>query len=147
MPARFRAQMRATHKRLEGEKVQRDEAKKEQREKQQAEKKQRCTDVVEYFDATYGRDATNLSMWRKLCEHVGISPEDSVSECTKALKKIFINIFDLVEARKEDSIAHVFPTKDELRDYSWEHDKIFPLKKAKKNPILKMLLIDMFLKL
>ena len=62
----------------------------------------------------------------------------------QALKSVFINIFDFVQARDDKVIPHRFPNKSALRTYSKKNHKIFPLAKAKESPILKVLLIEMY---
>ncbi|KAK5127116.1 hypothetical protein LTR85_008476 [Meristemomyces frigidus] len=139
MPANARARYRANRKKAVT-KANRRQLTKEERDA----RNRKIAKVVEYFNKTYGYDAENLPMWQLLCEHVGILPEPTIKECKEALKKIFLNIEDFVDARESGTEARKFATKQELRDYSISADKIFPLWEARQNGILKMLLIDMF---
>ena len=60
------------------------------------------------------------------------------------LKGSFVNIYDFVDAQKKSQTARMFTTDDALADYSIRNDKIFPLRRAKENPILRWMLIRIF---
>ena len=58
-------------------------------------------------------------------------------------KRVFINICDFVEAKRRPDDVFFFASRDKLRDYSLDTDRIFPLKAAKKDTVLHGILINM----
>lgn len=61
------------------------------------------------------------------------------------LKGTFVNIRDFVAAKEGDADADVrtFTSAKELSNYTRQSGKIFPLKIAKRNPILRWMLIEL----
>ena len=47
------------------------------------------------------------------------------------MRGIWINIFDLLDAKKTGTRVLRFPNLRALAEYSYENEKVFPLKKAK----------------
>jgi hypothetical protein len=60
------------------------------------------------------------------------------------LSRIFVNIVDLIEARRLGREPTIFPSRSALRQYSRETGKIFNKRRAKANGYLTALLIVMF---
>ena len=62
------------------------------------------------------------------------------------LKKYYVNIVDLVDARNGDRVMDkgVFDSRGKLSKYTIESEKIYPLYDAKANPLLKQFLIRAF---
>ncbi|KAK3655679.1 hypothetical protein LTR56_003328 [Elasticomyces elasticus] len=106
-------------------------------------KNKAVTNIIRYFDKTYGRDEDKLEIWQLLCVHVGIEPELSIMRCKMMLKRVFINIYDFVDAQEGGAPFVRFPTTVALSDYTWDWDKLFPLKRAKNQPVLKWMLIKL----
>ncbi|KAK5742483.1 hypothetical protein LTR17_003285 [Elasticomyces elasticus] len=107
-------------------------------------KNKAIVNIIAYFDETYGHDENKLETWQLLCVHIGIEPELSIKKCKAALREVFVNIFDFVAAQQSGRPFTRHPTANALRDYSIQNHKIFPLKKAKKSPVLRWMLIQMF---
>lgn len=56
------------------------------------------------------------------------------------LRKVYVNIFDAMEALKHDGTARRFSTLSELRSYTIDERKVIPRDKAKMGGALKDLL-------
>ncbi|KAI6841065.1 hypothetical protein KC332_g1136 [Hortaea werneckii] len=107
-------------------------------------KAQRNTAALAHFNMNYGVDETKLQGWQRLCEDVGIAPEDSIKQCKKALKTTFVNIHDLVAAKQQGKTPQRFPTRKALRDYIVATNKWFSKEVAKQNGFLRVLLIEVW---
>jgi hypothetical protein len=77
-----------------------------------------------------------------LARQAGLAlPEETSTTAARAeLKRVHINIFDLVEERFEP----VFPSVKELHTYTTKNGKIFPKAAAKKDGALKLFLRVLF---
>ncbi|KAK1807840.1 hypothetical protein LTR12_017808 [Friedmanniomyces endolithicus] len=110
----------------------------------------RYASIIEYFDATYESNQDKLAGWQLLCEHVGVTPGPSIVECKKvappppALEAVFINICDFVACMKGGPPFERFCSAGALRTYTISSGKVFPLRLAKKRPILRSMLIEIF---
>jgi len=62
------------------------------------------------------------------------------------LRKYYVNIVDLVDARNGDRVMDkgIFDSKSKLSKYTTESEKIYPLNEAKANALLKQFLIKAF---
>ncbi|KAK4997340.1 hypothetical protein LTR66_003222 [Elasticomyces elasticus] len=102
----------------------------------------RC--VAGKFTSHYGVDASRLEKWQEICHDCGIPVVlTSIKQCKKALKGLSINIYHLLEAKRDGRIPHRFPSKSALVKYMEEHpDKKFPLHSAKANEFLRVLLVE-----
>ncbi|OAG01425.1 uncharacterized protein CC84DRAFT_1228490, partial [Paraphaeosphaeria sporulosa] len=99
------------------------------------------------FDETYGTNYKDLEAWQHFCADVGIEPiPESIKKCKKALKKVFINIFDFIAVQKRLKPAppRRFRAVHELAHYSIESIKIYPLELAKKETFHRALLQVLF---
>ncbi|KAJ7030195.1 hypothetical protein C8F04DRAFT_1114195 [Mycena alexandri] len=100
----------------------------------------------EEFIRYFGSEEKGLDGWQGLCATVGIEEiPNSITQCKKVLRTVWVNIFDLVDAKSTGQPAKTHASADALRKYSMKKKKIFPKKAAKGNPFLKVLLIEMFL--
>ena len=100
--------------------------------------------LVLEFNAGYGTDITDINAWHSLCTVLRVDPlPDSVSQCRKIVKRIHVNIFDLVDVRSGAlpvAQLRLFQTQRQLRKYTKRRNKIFPKGDAKAGGILKYLL-------
>jgi hypothetical protein len=62
------------------------------------------------------------------------------------LKKYYVNIVDLVDARNSNRLMNegVFNSRNKLSKYIIESGKVYALGAAKSNPLLKQFLIQVF---
>ncbi|KAI6901991.1 hypothetical protein KC318_g9270 [Hortaea werneckii] len=107
-------------------------------------KAQRNQAAVLHFNVNYGANETKLQGWQRLCEDVGILPQDSVTQCKKALETTYVNIHHLVDAKKRGEHPRHFPSRKALSDYIRQTQSWFPKKVAKQNGFLKALLIEVW---
>ncbi len=56
------------------------------------------------------------------------------------LKKVWVNIYDLIDAVNANTTPRIFGSLAELRAYTLDEDKMFPKKEAKKGGPVKALL-------
>jgi hypothetical protein len=60
------------------------------------------------------------------------------------LEKVWVNIWDLLDAVKNDTLPPTkFREKQALIKYTRNNNKVFPLKKAKEGGPVRQLLVDM----
>lgn len=132
---------------------------KKTKEERQAEKLQVASVVVNFFDSTYGRNETRLDMWQQLCRDVGVEVGTSIANCKKVvrigswltvqlltclqnLQGIYLNIVDYVKAKEGGRAFRRFSSPRELSNYIKNNkSKMFPREEAKRNPILRWMLI------
>ncbi|KAK7533032.1 uncharacterized protein J3D65DRAFT_557942 [Phyllosticta citribraziliensis] len=110
------------------------------------------------FAHNYGTSASNLSGWQKLCEEVGEVPGNSMTQCKKTLKRLYINIVNLLECRHNFNKDHGehrpvpaagLPGLIKFSDYRsfsnyTKAGKIFPKSRAKADGLLKAFLREIF---
>ncbi|KAJ6505844.1 hypothetical protein C8R47DRAFT_1006339 [Mycena vitilis] len=97
------------------------------------------------FSHHFGRDEGRLAGWQALCTTVGVDDvPESIKRCKQVLRHIFVNIYDLLDAERTGQPVKKHASEDALREYSKKKKKIFPKAAAKKNPFLKVWLIEMF---
>ncbi|KAF7514064.1 hypothetical protein GJ744_004389 [Endocarpon pusillum] len=107
-------------------------------------KKQRARLVNQEFNAYFGSNLNNLAAWQALCKAVSITPiPSSVTQCKKLLKKVYVNIYDLIDAARLGEVARTFPSNQKLAAYT-RQNKIFPKREAKLNKLLKFMLRHIF---
>jgi len=103
------------------------------------------------FLSTFGVNVSSLQAWQSLCETIGVPEakegEDlplltSISACKKALKGVYVNLVDLVDAAMAGNvIPKKFSSQKELAKYIRKTGKFFPKSRAKRNPLLSRFLI------
>ncbi|KAJ7742038.1 hypothetical protein B0H16DRAFT_1423546 [Mycena metata] len=99
----------------------------------------------EEFTRHFGSDDKGLDGWQGLCATVGIEEiPDSITQCKKVLRTVWVNIFDLMDAKSTGQPVKKHVSAEALRNYTIKKKKIFPKKAAKGNPFLKVLLIEIF---
>ncbi|KAL2165125.1 hypothetical protein VTH06DRAFT_421 [Thermothelomyces fergusii] len=100
-------------------------------------KKKQARNIVQEFEAYFG--AGTLQDWQRLCRDVGLGGDlPSITQCRKAspadeqaLKKVNINIHDLLDAVKQGTQPQQFPSVRKLAEYTRRTGRIFPKGKAK----------------
>ncbi|EGN97646.1 hypothetical protein SERLA73DRAFT_56953 [Serpula lacrymans var. lacrymans S7.3] len=84
------------------------------------------------FNSTYGTDVHDYNSWKRLAEVLRISPvPDTISGCRKEIKKVFVNITDLVDTARTDKDVVLFSSEHELSRYTKKSKKFFPRNEAK----------------
>jgi hypothetical protein len=71
---------------------------------------------------------------------LGMDPTVSKTQARAALRKVHINLFDLIEERMKP----VFGSVRELRAYTLREKKVFPKAAAKEGGVLKVFLRKLF---
>lgn len=83
------------------------------------------------------QDLDTLNTWLL---RLGRDSEDTPAKARAVLKRVNLNIYDLVNGRLEP----VFATVAQLRDYTKKNSKIFPLQSAKADGLLRLFLRPLF---
>ncbi|KAF9442695.1 hypothetical protein P691DRAFT_680939 [Macrolepiota fuliginosa MF-IS2] len=98
--------------------------------------------LIQQFNLTYGTDINNLNGWHAMMTHMGVDPlPETVAECKKIVKRLFVNLVDLVDARGDPTQqVRLFNSEVALSKYTRKSKKIFPRDEAKAGGILKFLL-------
>ncbi|KAK0438341.1 uncharacterized protein EV420DRAFT_1280067, partial [Desarmillaria tabescens] len=93
--------------------------------------------MAQQFDEIYGGDVNDLHAWQRLCVFVGQGeiPND-IDTCKAAIKRVYVNICDLVDYPATQVPPPLFSTAEELADYSCSHGKIYPKHNAKAGGLL-----------
>jgi len=92
-----------------------------------------------WFNIVEGEFRTSdLQHYQKLCEDLNIQPiPDSINTCKAELSKVYVNIVDLVQYRKDKRRGKpaqppaLFGSLEELKEYSKENGKWYPRESAK----------------
>ncbi|KAJ7448679.1 hypothetical protein B0H11DRAFT_2202355 [Mycena galericulata] len=102
--------------------------------------------ALKEFSYQFGHDDSRLAGWQAMCAFVRVkNVPDSIKKCKEVLRtKVWVNIYDLIDAKKTGQPVKKHSSANALREYSKESDKIFPKKIAKQNRFLAALLIEMF---
>lgn len=101
--------------------------------------------LVGEFNQQFGVDETSLDAWQSLCEEVRISPiPSSIKQCRKALARVHVNLYDLIDARRLGKRVKVFRSLPEMRNYTLQTGRIFPKDRAKAGGVLRALLREIF---
>lgn len=103
--------------------------------------KETWTAVVE---AEFG--GSSLEHYQGVCRDLEINPiPDSVDECKKQLKEVFVNIVDLMQYRMDRQSGRtaqrprMFDTLEELSEYSNTHRKYYNKEEAKAEMLRELL--------
>ncbi|PVH79114.1 hypothetical protein DL98DRAFT_420947 [Cadophora sp. DSE1049] len=103
----------------------------------------RNTVVTEF--ARYFGSEDKLENWQRLCRDVGIQDVPrSLAKCKLALRKVWVNIYDLIVAVRQNKIPRRFPSLHALSAYTIRTRKIFPKEKAKEGGLVRQLLAHIF---
>ncbi|KAF9461787.1 hypothetical protein BDZ94DRAFT_1195735 [Collybia nuda] len=102
------------------------------------------------FVSLFGGNVSSLQAWQSLCETIGV-PErkdgevvnlTSIHACQEALKGVYVNLVDLVDAKASGNvISRKFTSTKALAKYIRNTGKYFPKGRAKSNPLLRRFLI------
>ncbi|MCJ1377447.1 hypothetical protein MMC17_000542 [Xylographa soralifera] len=98
------------------------------------------TAMVHQFNTLYGTDVNDIESWRKLCLALDITPPEGLQACRKAVRKLHVNIVDLVDTQGCTGPVTIFETLGELRTYTIDSGKYFPKESAYAGGVLKFLL-------
>ncbi|KAH8103009.1 hypothetical protein BXZ70DRAFT_766307 [Cristinia sonorae] len=100
--------------------------------------------MVLQFQHMYGKHVDDIKAWRSLCQILRISPiPRGLDACRRAVKAVHVNIVDLTEVGMDVESVNslkIFETERELRTYTCNTEKFFPLSHAKAGSLLKYLL-------
>ncbi|KAI4229585.1 MAG: hypothetical protein L6R36_000743 [Xanthoria steineri] len=84
----------------------------------------------------------DLAVWHGLCQELGVSVAQltSIKKCKTALRRVHVNLMDLIDARRAQQMPRLFPSEAKLAKYTRDHARYFPLAKAKEDSLKKILL-------
>ncbi|KAL6161973.1 hypothetical protein ACJQWK_11985 [Exserohilum turcicum] len=95
--------------------------------------------MVIQFNSLYGTDVSNIENWHKLCIALYVEPlPKTIHHCKEKIKTIHVNLVDLVDTSQDG--VELFPSLDELRQYTIGSGKYFPKESAYAGGVLKFLL-------
>ncbi|KAF2762864.1 hypothetical protein EJ05DRAFT_471825 [Pseudovirgaria hyperparasitica] len=105
---------------------------------------QKCEAFQEEINSFFEDKASKLESWQTLCREVRIDPVPvSISKCKKALRtEVFVNLVDLMNARRLGREVKVFKSFAELAKYTHSKKLYYPLDAAKAGGIVRILLED-----
>jgi hypothetical protein len=81
----------------------------------------------EYFSSSQPK----LENFQALCSEVGVPPGRSIAECRARLKGVYVNIVDLINARRMGTRVRVFNSFAEFRNYTRQPGKTINREVAK----------------
>ncbi|KAJ4382303.1 hypothetical protein N0V86_002637 [Didymella sp. IMI 355093] len=92
----------------------------------------------------YGAHMSRLDRWQELCEEVGIEKiPSSITQCQKVLKPVFVNLFNLVDHRRNPELKVLrFQSFSEFNKFT-RNGHEFPRNCAKQEGFIKVLLKKM----
>ncbi|KAF7300037.1 hypothetical protein MKEN_01326500 [Mycena kentingensis (nom. inval.)] len=107
----------------------------------------RCGQVE--FERYFGANEPDLAAWQAMLAFCGVEQKvvpDSVTKCKAMLNgQIFVNIYDLLDAKRTGEPVKRHHSRNALRVYILQSKaRVFPKARAKKNAFLKVLLIGVF---
>ncbi|TGO42549.1 hypothetical protein BHYA_0007g00490 [Botrytis hyacinthi] len=95
--------------------------------------------------ADYFGNETELANWQRLCVDVGLEEiPTSITKCRKALGKVWVNIYDFLDAKAEGIPVKRYQSERKLAKYTLESGKIYPKSKAKEGGPARALLAHIF---
>ncbi|EFX01774.1 hypothetical protein CMQ_8240 [Grosmannia clavigera kw1407] len=81
--------------------------------------------AIQQWEEYFGEDT--LQNWQKLVTDLNIrGTYCSKTQCRKAIKKVWVNIFDFLEAMSSGTPVHKFPNQRALADYTLSNELVFP---------------------
>ncbi|THV45828.1 hypothetical protein BGAL_0446g00020 [Botrytis galanthina] len=100
--------------------------------------------VVGLWEDYFGNE-TELANWQRLCVDVGLEEiPTSITKCRKALGKVWVNIYDFLDAKAEGKPVKRYPSERKLAIYTLDTGKIYPKSKAKEGGPARALLAHIF---
>ncbi|KAF5874530.1 uncharacterized protein Bfra_004541 [Botrytis fragariae] len=95
--------------------------------------------------ADYFGNETELANWQRLCIDVGLEEiPTSITKCRKALGKVWVNIYDFLDAKAEGTTVKRYQSERELAKYTLKSGKVYPKSKAKEGGPVRALLAHIF---
>ncbi|TEY58885.1 hypothetical protein BOTCAL_0197g00150 [Botryotinia calthae] len=95
--------------------------------------------------ADYFGNETQLANWQRLCVDVGMEEiPTSITKCRKALGKVWVNIYDFLDAKAEGKPVKRYSSERKLATYTLNSGKIYPKSKAKEGGPVRALLAHIF---
>jgi len=83
--------------------------------------------MVLYFKATFGSDDKSVRSWNRICRCLNMhSPPYNVRKCVHAIRKLHINLVDLIDSARIEQVVKRFRSKQALKAYTYEEEKFFP---------------------
>ncbi|KAF5318536.1 hypothetical protein D9619_011053 [Psilocybe cf. subviscida] len=82
--------------------------------------------LTQEFNKLFGTEVDDVDVWQNLCQRIGIEIPPNVTECRELISRTHVNLVDLVDAAQNNGRVRVFPTVQDLSDYTKEKGKIFP---------------------
>ncbi|KAL8736637.1 MAG: hypothetical protein Q9166_000003 [cf. Caloplaca sp. 2 TL-2023] len=104
-------------------------------------KRKEC--LLAEFELHFGSVESNNKLvgWQGLCQELRIHGNlPSIKKCKKALKQVHVNLLDFIDDRRAHRQPHIFRSARELADYTVDYNRRFPLKDAKEDSLIKILL-------
>ncbi|KAJ4297205.1 hypothetical protein N0V88_004123 [Collariella sp. IMI 366227] len=102
-------------------------------------RKKRSRNIVAEFDNYFGTGT--VQDWQRLCHDVGLEGNfTSITQCRKALKTVYVNIHDFLDAVKKGRTPQRFANVHQLATYTVNSGKIYPKKYVKKMGPVKALM-------
>ncbi|KAF7901024.1 hypothetical protein EAF00_003245 [Botryotinia globosa] len=100
--------------------------------------------VVGLWEDYFGNE-TELANWQRLCVDVGLEEmPTSITKCRKALGKVWVNIFDFLDAKAEGKPVKRYSSERKLATYTLNTGKIYPKSKAKEGGPARVLLAHIY---
>ncbi|KAF7956645.1 hypothetical protein EAE96_003979 [Botrytis aclada] len=100
--------------------------------------------VVGLWEDYFGNE-TQLANWQRLCVDVGLEEiPTSITKCRKALGKVWVNIYDFLDAKAEGKPVKRYPSERKLATYTINTGKIYPKSKAKEGGPARVLLAHIY---
>ncbi|KAK7685908.1 hypothetical protein QCA50_010715 [Cerrena zonata] len=97
--------------------------------------------LIAEFNATYGMDENDIRSWQYLCTLLRIDPvPTSMERCREIVLSTHVNLVDLLDTHRTGKQVTIFETEAELRHYTIERKRFFPLDEARQGGVLKYLL-------
>ncbi|KAF8536816.1 hypothetical protein BDD12DRAFT_707076, partial [Trichophaea hybrida] len=97
--------------------------------------------VVRGFGMTFGSEENDIHAWGRLCETAGLSPiPEDLEGRRNAILNTHINLVDMHQYRRMGLKSKIYETEEELRNYTIQTGKFFPLEEAYAAPLLCYLL-------
>ncbi|RAL13508.1 uncharacterized protein BO97DRAFT_469814 [Aspergillus homomorphus CBS 101889] len=93
------------------------------------------------YDRIIGSSLTSLGSWNELCAMLSLpGPFPSITQCKKALSKVYVNLVDVVECRALGIKPKRFKSVAQLASYTRKTGKFFNRDLAKQDMLLRVLL-------
>ncbi|KAL2127115.1 hypothetical protein VTI74DRAFT_11315 [Chaetomium olivicolor] len=102
-------------------------------------RKKRSRKIVEEFDDYFGTGT--VQDWQRLCHDIGLEGTfTSITQCRKALRRVHVNIYDLLDAVKQGRQPRRFANAQQLATYTVNSGKIYPKRYVKEMGPVKALM-------